>query len=685
MSEIKDKIENLRKTLHKYNHKYYIENKSVVSDYQFDIMLKELEKLELENPQYQDSNSPTQRVGGNILESFKTIKHQKPLYSLQNVYSTEELKEFFERIKKSTGELPYFTMELKYDGVAVNLRYTDGGLNYALTRGDGKSGDDITQNIKTIKNIPLKLRKNDAPKDFEVRGEIIMTRKQFEKINVEREEKNLDLYANPRNLTSGTLKMLDSKVTAERNLIFKLYGAGYMSQNIEHSQNKLLARLQDYGFPKADWVVRSNDIEEIIANLKKIESQKDNYPYDTDGVVIKIDDFDIQSELGFTSKFPKWAIAYKFNSETAITKLLSISYQVGRTGAVTPVANLEPTLLAGTVVKRASLYNKDQIDRLGLKIGDNVEIEKGGEIIPKITRNLDYDNGKEFLHFITKCPFCEAALQRKPQEALHYCTNHKNCPPQLLGRIEHFVSKKALNVDGLAGAKLEILMQTGWIKDLGSVFSLLEKQRQDLIGITRNIEDEKGEIKKISFQQKTIDKLFESLENAKSEATFERVLYGLGIRYVGETVSKKIVEYVQNIDKLISLTKENLLQIPEVGEQIAESVYMFFEEEENIKLIEKLKSQGLPFEAIQNTDNTTDESHIFYSKNIVITGIFERIGRDELKDTLQKIGAKNQSSISSKTDFVLVGKNAGASKMKTIENLKIRVINEEELIKMLQN
>ncbi len=657
---VKERIYYLREEIEKHNHRYYVLDKPIVTDFEFDMLLKELESLEQENPQFYDSNSPTTRVGGDILESFNSFSHKYPMLSLGNTYSNDELYDFDKRIKKLTDNNISYTCELKYDGVSISLTYKEGVLFRALTRGDGIKGDDVTSNIRTIKSIPLKIQ-GSYPKLFEIRGEVFIPLDLFEKMNKERLNKDLDPYSNPRNTASGSLKLLDSKEVSKRPLdCFLYYVLGEDLPSNSHFDNLQFAK--EWGFKVPNEIKRYDNIEGVLDFVNSWDDKRSSLPFEIDGIVIKVDDLSVQAEMGNTSKFPRWAISYKFQAEQALTKLNSITYQVGRTGAITPVANLAPVNLGGTIVKRASLHNADQMQKLDIRVGDFVYIEKGGEIIPKVVKVKIEDRDLFSLQnqFISVCPACGSKLVNNDGDAKHYCVNSENCLPQIKGKFEHFISRKAMNIDGLGKETIELLIKQGFIRNLCDLYSL---QKKDLIHLD-------------GLAEKSVNSLLEAIENSKN-ISFDVVLYALGIRYVGETVAKTLVKKYLNIDALIAADYENLISVDEIGEKIAKSVLSWFSNSKNIELINKLKFLGLQFSL--NTQTTILSSKLKGMK-IVISGVFTNFSRDELKKIIEDHGGKNIASISKKTTFVLMGDNMGPSKRKKAEDLGVPLINENDFI-----
>lgn len=664
--QVKERIKQLHNEIKKHNYQYYVLNKSNISDYDYDILLKELEKLEKENPEFLEKTSPSQRVGSDLTKDFKQVKHEYPMLSLGNTYNEEELESFDERIKKLTEnqEIEYIC-ELKYDGTSISLKYENGKLIQAVTRGDGVQGDDVTLNVKTIKSIPLECFDNETlPEKFEIRGEIFMPHKTFNKLNEIRQKKGEALLANPRNAAAGTLKLLNPKEVANRPLDCYLYYL--LGENLPekfHYEN--LQEAKKWGFKIPPHIKKCKTIKEVLEFINYWDTERNNLPYDIDGIVIKLNSIDQQEELGFTSKSPRWAISYKFKAERVSTKLLSVSYQVGRTGAITPVANLEAVQLAGTTVKRASLHNADQIELLDLHENDTVFVEKGGEIIPKIV-GIDTskrDENSQKIQYITTCPECGSDLIKIEDEANHYCPNKNHCPPQICGKIEHFISRKTLNI-GAGEATVELLYNNKLIENVADLFELKVPQ---LMKLER-------------FAEKSAYNLIESIEGSK-QIPYEKVLFALGIRYVGETVAKKLASALKNIDNLQKASFEELIAIDEIGDKIAESIIAHFAEEENKTLVERLKNYGLQFEIKE--DKNQQKSDKLAGFNIVISGNFSKFSRNELKKMIEENGGKNTSSISKKTSYLLAGEKIGPSKLEKAEKLEIKIISEDEFLELI--
>ena len=657
---IKNKIDLLRSKIDEYNYSYYVLDRSIISDFEFDSLLDELIRLESENPEYFDENSPTQRVGGEPIKGFDNVKHKYKMLSLANSYSSDELYDFDKRIKKLVDEDYNYVCELKYDGVSISLTYKDGILTQALTRGDGVKGDNVISNVKTIKSIPLKL-KGDFPSFFEIRGEIFIPIKEFEKMNDIRINKGLEVFSNPRNTASGTIKLLDSNEVSNRPLdCFLYYLIGEDLPSASHYEN--LQKAKSWGFKIPSEIETHKTIGGVLNFTKFWDKERLNLPFEIDGIVIKVDNIEIQKEIGFTSKFPRWAISYKFKAEQALTKLNKISFQVGRTGAITPVANLEPVSLAGTIVKRASLHNEDQIHKIDIRVGDYVYIEKGGEIIPKVVA-VDLKKRDLFsqpFKYILNCPACNTPLIRNSGDAKHYCPNFLGCPPQIKGKFEHFISRKAMSIDGLGSETIELLLNNNLIANISDIYFLKKK---DLVPLER-------------MAEKSALNLLESIEKSK-KIPFERVLFALGIRYVGETVAKTLVHHFQNIENLISANFDTLIKVDEIGDKIALSVADYFNDEINLKNIRILKEIGLQFNS--NFDNEL-LSDALKGMKIVVSGIFVKYSRSELKKMIEQHGGKNSSSISKNTTFVLSGENMGPSKKAKADKLSVPIISLDEFL-----
>lgn len=680
--EAKAKIAELSSIIENHNYNYYVLANPTISDYDFDMLLNELIALEQQFPELILPDSPTQRVGGDITKEFQTVKHRYPMLSLSNSYNIEEVKEFISRIKKTIEEEVEFVCELKFDGISISLTYENGLFVKAVTRGDGTQGDDVTANVKTIRTIPLRL-KGDYPDFFEMRGEIIMPHSSFNAINAERDDLGLQPFANPRNAAAGTIKLQDSKEVAKRKLDQYCY---FMMMDedkmIFKNHYESLMTAKEWGFNISNFMARCNNVEDIEDFINSWDKQRKELPFDIDGIVIKVNDFRQREILGFTSKSPRWAIAYKFKAEEARTKLLSVDFQVGRHGTITPVANLEPVQLAGTIVKRATLHNADFIEQLDLHYDDIVCVEKGGEIIPKITA-VDLSQRKEYsekVTFITKCPECGTSLVKADGETAWYCPNTLGCPPQIKGRIEHFISRKAMNIESLGEGKVEVLFDNNLIKDYSDLYDLTYEK---LFGIEKTIMvDEINDItRKVSFKEKTANNIIEAIEKSKS-VPFARVLFALGIKYVGETTAKLIAKSMGSIDNIINATVEELTEIEEVGEKIALSIKDFFADERNIHIINRLKNAGLQFE---QEKKVASGNQVLSGMNIVVSGVFSTMSRDEIKQLIEDLGGKNVSSISKKTTFVLAGEKMGPEKRKKAESLGIEIKSEDDFLKMLGN
>ena len=664
--EVKILITKLRNELNEHNYRYYVLNEPLISDFEFDMKLKELEKLEAEFPEFADPNSPTQRIGSDSTSDFEQVEHKYAMLSLSNAYSEEEITDFDTRIRKIIDTDYEYVCELKFDGSSISLTYENGKLVRAVTRGDGVKGDDVTRNVRTIKSIPLQLRGDDFPEEFEIRGEIVMPFSVFNQLNAELEELGEQLLANPRNTAAGTLKMKNSKVVASRKLDAYFYYI--LGKNLPfdgHYQS--LQKAAEWGFKISEHTKLCKNLNEVFDYLHYWDKERFNLPIATDGVVIKVNSKNLQEDLGFTAKSPRWAIAYKFKAESASTILKSVSYQVGRTGTVTPVANLEPVQIAGTVVKRASLHNADIIQNLDLHLDDTVFVEKGGEIIPKIT-GVDTDKRHPMFQpvkFIESCPECGTRLIRNEGEAAFYCPNEDGCPPQIKGKMEHFVSRKAMDIDGLGEETIELLYNQGLIKGLTDLYLLTKEQ---LSGLER-------------MGDKSAERILAGLENSKT-VPFERVLFALGIRFVGETVAKTLVKKLHTIENIQSKTKEELTEINEIGEKIAESILSYFSKSEHLQTIDFLKKRGLQFKISE--EKMTGLTDKLNGLNIVISGTFEKHSRDELKEMIEKNGGKNVGSISKNTSYVLAGENMGPSKLEKANSLGIPILSEDEFLKMLE-
>ena len=663
----KEQIEALRAELHQHNYNYYVLNAPVISDKEFDDKLRLLQDLEQRHPELDDANSPTMRVGSDLSKDFKQVTHKYPMLSLGNTYSESEVSDFYNRVKEwLNGEDFEICCELKFDGTSISLTYEDGQLVQAVTRGDGEKGDDVTANVKTIRSIPLVLHGN-FPKSFEIRGEILMPWEVFEQLNREREAREEPLFANPRNAASGTLKLQNSSIVASRKLdAYLYYLLGEELPADGHYENLQCAA--SWGFKVSEHMRKAHSLQEVFDFINYWDTERKNLPVATDGIVLKVNSLRQQRNLGYTAKSPRWAIAYKFQAERALTRLNKVTYQVGRTGVITPVANLDPVQLAGTIVKRASLHNADIIDGLDLHIGDMVYVEKGGEIIPKIT-GVDTDARGfmlgEKVKFITRCPECQTPLVRYEGEAAHYCPNETACPPQIKGKIEHFISRKAMNIDGLGPETVDLFYQQGLIHNVADLYTL---RANDIAGLER-------------MGTKTAVKIIHSIADSK-EVPYERVLFALGIRFVGETAAKKLARAIPSIDELASADVEKLKNIDEIGEKIAQSIVDYFQNESNKQLVERLKSIGLQF-ALKEDDQAVPRSNKLEGLSIVISGVFSKHSREEYKELIERHGGKNVSSISSKTSFILAGDNMGPSKKEKALQLGIKLMNEDEFLALI--
>ena len=664
--DTKSRILELREQLHQHNHNYYVLNSPTIGDIEFDMLMRELQELEAAAPEMYDPNSPSLRVGSDITKEFKQVQHKYPMLSLGNTYSREEVAEFFDRVKRALNEDFEICCELKFDGTSISLTYIDGKLVRAVTRGDGEKGDDVTANVKTIRSVPLVLSGSGYPAEFEMRGEVLMPWDVFERLNEERAAAGEQLFANPRNAASGTLKLQDSSVVAKRSLDAYLYFLlGEQLPAEGHFEN--LAAAREWGFKISDTMCKCRTIDQVFAFIDKMDVERRNLPFATDGIVLKVNSLRQQKNLGYTAKSPRWAIAYKFQAESALTRLNEVTYQVGRTGVVTPVANLDPVQLSGTVVKRASLHNADIIEKFDLHIGDMVYVEKGGEIIPKIT---GVDTSARFMlgekvTFIPKCPECGTPLVRYDGEAAHYCPNEASCPPQIKGRIEHFVSREAMNIDSIGPETIEQLYNYGLIKNIADIYTI---QPEDLMFLPRM--GEKSALNIVNAAK------------ASLQVPFERVLFALGIRFVGATVAKRLARAFGNIDALMAASFDQLKAVDEIGERIAGAVRAFFGKEENLQLVASLRAAGLKFQAEE--ESSVAKSDILAGMSIVISGVFTHHSRDEYKDMIELNGGKNVGSVSKSTSFILAGENMGPSKLEKASKLGVRLVSEDEFLQMLQ-
>tara|TARA_Y200000002_G_scaffold285794_1_gene239911 strand:+ start:834 stop:2837 length:2004 start_codon:yes stop_codon:yes gene_type:complete len=660
MYDIRKKIEFLRNELHNHNHRYYVEDSPILTDLEFDTKLKELEKLEAENPQLFDPNSPTQRVGGSVTKSFKSSSHRYPMYSLSNTYTRDELIKWQERTLKILGkDTPVsYSCELKFDGASINLVYQEGELVKALTRGDGLQGDEITANIKTIKTIPLRL-KGEYPKFFEARGEIILPIEDFNKMNLQRGELGEPQYSNPRNTASGSLKLQDSTQVARRPLKCFIYAVAGNELNL-YDQFEVLKKAREWGFKVPNSAKLVDSIEKVFDFIKYWDSERHKLDYEIDGVVIKVNNLSQQKKLGYTAKAPRWAIAYKYKAQKATTILEGVNYQVGRTGAITPVASLKPILISGTLVKRASLHNSDQLEKLNLRLGDTVYVEKGGEIIPKITGIKEGQRGdlSDKINFISNCPECNFPLKREKGEAQHYCKNQTACPPQQIGKIQHFISRKALDIDGLGAETVSLFFREGLISNIADLYKLNKEHIIPLEGMA-----EKSAHNIINGIKKSVEK------------PFSKVLFGLGIRFVGETVAKKLVNAYSSIERLRLASKEDLTSTEEIGEKIAQSITEYFSIKDNLDLIISLKLSGLKMES-SKSKNIIHPA--FYKKRFVVSGVFDAFSREEIKSEIESLGGISVTSVSSKTDYLLAGKGIGPTKEMKAKSLNIQILSEND-------
>ena len=663
---VKEQTEDLRSELEQHNYNYYVLSAPTISDKEFDEKMKELQDLEAAHPEYYDPNSPTQRVGSDLSKEFEQVQHRYPMLSLGNTYSEEEVRDFYERTERSLNEPFEIVAELKYDGTSISLWYEKGRLVRAVTRGDGSKGDDVTANVKTIRSVPLRLRGNDYPEEVEIRGEILLPWAEFDRLNKEREEQEESLFANPRNAASGTLKQQNPAIVAARKLdAYLYYVLGEHLPADTHYGNLEAARR--WGLKIPDVIKVCHNLQDIFDYIHYWDTERKNLPVATDGIVLKVNSLRQQKNLGFTAKSPRWAIAYKFQAERAETRLNSVSFQVGRTGAVTPVANLEPVLLAGTVVKRASLHNADIIEGLDLHIGDQVYVEKGGEIIPKIvgvnTEARTMMIGEK-VRFITRCPECKTPLIRPEGEAAHYCPNDSGCPPQIKGRIEHFVTRKAMNIN-IGPETVEDLFNVGLVKNIADLYDL---RITDLLTLER-------------WAEKSARNLMNSLRESKA-VPFERVLYALGIRYVGETVAKRLASSFHSIDRLMEASFEQLVDVDEIGDRIAQSVVAYFSDAENRQIVERLRAQGLQMEVSEEV--LANRSERLKGLTFVISGTFTQHSRDEYKAMIEQHGGKNTGSVSGKTSYILAGENMGPAKLEKAAKLGVRIIREDEFLKMIE-
>lgn len=679
MSSVQETIKLLTEELKEHNYRYYVLAQPIISDKSFDLKLKELENLERAYPQFADPNSPTKQVGGDITSKFETVEHSERMLSLSNTYNKEELFEWDERVNKGLEGMKYsYVAELKFDGFAIAIIYVNGKLTQAITRGDGFKGDDVTANVKTIKSIPHVLQGDNIPEIVEVRGEIFMHRAAFDRLNKEREEQGESTYANPRNTAAGTIKLQESAEVAKRPLdcfLYQLVRCG--GERLDHLES--FERMRSFGLPVSEHLGKYDTIEGVWDFITNWDKKRKDLSFEIDGVVVKLDSRAQRQELGFTAKSPRWAIAYKFETERAATKLLSISYQVGRTGAVTPVANLEPVQLLGTTVKRASLHNADVIAELDVRVGDTVFVEKGGEIIPKIV-DVDSENREDGVMptvFIKECPECGTELVRTEGEAAYYCPNYLHCPPQIKGRIEHFISRKALDIESLGEGTIDLLYSHDLLRKPSDLYRL---QADQLLGLSKTyVNEETGDERLISLKEKSVENILSGIERSKAQS-FEKVLYGLGIRYVGETVAKKLSQHYLSIDKIMNASLEDLVSVNEIGVKIAQSLLDHFAQEENREEIERLREVGLNFEA----EEKVLVSNSLEGMKIVVSGVFEGFERNELKKIIEDHGGKNVSSISKNTDILLAGANMGPAKKEKAEKLGVKIMDEASFVELIQ-
>ena len=663
-----ERITQLREELHQHNYNYYVLNAPVISDFEFDRLMRELQNLEAEHPELYDPTSPTMRVGSDISNEFVQVAHKYPMLSLGNTYSFDEVSDFYGRVQRALGSTPFeLCCEIKYDGASISLTYEKGQLVRAVTRGDGVQGDDVTANVKTIQSVPLVLQGDDYPEEFEIRGEILMPWEQFERLNREREAQEESLFANPRNAASGTLKLQNSSVVASRKLDAYLY---YMLGKSLPSEGhyECLQQAAKWGFKVSPSMRKCATLEEVFDYIKYWDAERKNLPVATDGIVIKVNSLAQQRSLGYTAKVPRWAIAYKFQAEKALTRLNEVTYQVGRTGTVTPVANFDPVQLSGTMVKRATLHNADFMDNLDLHIGDMVFVEKGGEIIPKITA-VDVDARSfmmgEKVRFVSRCPECGTPLMRAEGEAAIFCPNDTTCPPQIKGRIEHFISRKAMNIDGLGAETVDLLYSVGLIQDAADLYKL---RIPDISRLER-------------MGYKSAENIIRSIERSR-EVPFERVLFAIGIRFVGETVAKKLARFFGSMERLENATFEELIAVDEIGEKIAQSILRFFANEQCRTLVEHLKEAGLQMEVV--IDESIERTDKLAGKSIVISGVFAQYSRNEYKAMIEQHGGTNVSSISSKTSFILAGRDMGPAKLEKAQKLGVSIVSEEEFLEMIK-
>jgi DNA ligase (NAD+) len=677
--QAKERVQELTRLLNEHNYRYYVMAQPSISDYDYDMLLEELIKLEQEFPQLLDPNSPSQRVGGEVTKKFQVVRHKYPMLSLGNTYSKEELQEFDNRVRKTLGETFEYVCELKFDGVAIGITYSNGTLLRAVTRGDGVQGDEVTTNIKTIRSLPLEIKIAGLPKEFEVRGEVFMPHKSFVKINEEKSINEEEPFANPRNAAAGSLKMQDSAQVSKRGLDCFVYGI-FSDAALFSTHFESLQALKDWGFKVSEYTKKCLNLEEVFLFIETMEQLRRELPFDIDGVVIKINNYRQQEQLGYTAKSPRWAISYKFKAERAATRLLDVIYQVGRTGAVTPVAVLKPVAVAGTIVKRASLYNADRMAELDLHLFDEVFVEKGGDIIPKIVavnESVRPSNAKK-IKFASHCPECGALLARGEGEAVNYCPNNEHCPPQIQGKIEHFISRRAMDIETLGQGRIETLIRHNLINNIADLYDLKYDQ---LLGLEKTITDPlTHKTKKISFREKTVENILAALEASK-KVPFERVLFAIGIRLLGETMARKLARHFNNINSLMQANFEELIAVNEVGEKMAQSILDYFNNPEHIELIQRLRQAGLQLEM---QEEALPAEGVLNGSSLVVSGVFARYSRDEIKALIEKNGGKVTGSVSSKTTYLVAGENMGPEKRKKAEELGVKIISESDLENLIK-
>ncbi len=679
ITQAKKRVKELTRQINEHNYRYYVQARPVISDHAYDMLVKELEKIEHQYPELREINSPTQRVGGQITKKFPVVKHDYPMLSLGNTYSREELIAFDNRVAKSLGEVYEYVCELKFDGIAIGLTYENGSLLRAVTRGDGIQGDEVTTNVKTIRSIPLQVNHPEVPPKFEVRAEIVMPHQSFQLLNSDKEMAGELPFANPRNAAAGSLKLQDSALVAKRNL--DCFSYGLLGEKLGFTSHwDSIKIIEKWGFKVSQYTRLCQDMEAVFSFIAECEKMRPSLPFDIDGVVIKVNEYKQQAKLGFTSKFPRWAISYKFKAEQGITRLMNITYQVGRTGAVTPVAELEPVLIAGSKVKRASVYNADKMHDLDLHINDMVYVEKGGDIIPKIT-GVDKQSrqpGAAKIDFPEKCPECGSGLLRNDGEAIHYCPNTTECPPQIQGKIDHFTSRRAMNIESLGPERTAVLIRHGKIHQIADLYEL---GHEDILGLEKTYTDpDTGKSRKVSFREKTVNNILDSIDKSR-QVPFERVLFALGIRHLGETMARKLTRHFGHIDKLMSATREELLAVDEVGDKVASSIIDYFSDQANANVIEKLKRAGLSFQTDIKEQSVTG---VLQGQSFVISGVFQQYSRDDIKSLITSHGGEIKGSISARTNYLVAGENMGPEKLKKANSLNIPVISEAELGRMIR-